>query len=506
MQNPAWNGRLVSVFALGALLSLGIVGCGTSETDFRNSSPARLAHAPNPDTTQTTDDAVPATSQDSVRVPEIEAIPPAAEPVWSVVSLTNPARLLQSETFMQDGEDAYVRQTIRAGETAKLDIGIIVDNSGSMEEEQQQLSTKLQALLSEVEFTDWRIAIVSTDSRDIPAKKNDWCTLIKKNEPNIDERFRQAVTLGTNGSGNEMGMRRMQDLMEYDCVPGAGKWYRPDSIIVFLVVSDEDNCSYDGRDCASDASNNSDFATQVIQGVGREPGVNSRIYGLFSNPLSPCQTAANDAKQYAAAVQATAGIHGDICASDYSPVLRQMSRDFALLATAEMDLVYEPIPETLALTIAGATVNTSNYTLNGSSLRFTGLEVMAGSKITIEYAWKLTAQTIFRLNNAAIDPKSVQVFVNDIGAGHEMWHLDSNKLIFASPPAYRDVITVNYRKPPTKARFKTKALGAIESKVAVGGKPLPANQWSLSRNGTLTLGIFPEDGELIEVHYLHAPK
>jgi hypothetical protein len=302
-----------------------------------------------------------------------------------------------------------------------------------------------------------------------------------------------------------MGLRRMQDLMQYDCVPGEGKWYRPDSIIVFLVVSDEDNCSYDGADCAGDASAAPEFADAVLRGVGREPGVNSRIYGLFSDPLAPCETAANDAKQYAAVVQGTAGIHGDICAADYSPVLRQMSRDFALLATAEMDLVYEPIPETLDLNIAGIDIADANYTLNGNRLRFTDLEVIAGSQITIEYAWKLTAQTIFRLSNAAIDPSSVQVFINDLGVGSEMWYLDGNKVIFTTPPAYRDIIMINYREPATINRFKTGISSALEAKVAISGQFLPAEQWSLSRNGTLTLGVYPGDGAVIEVHYLHVP-
>ena len=43
---------------------------------------------------------------------------------------------------------------------------MVIDNSGSMFEEQVLLSTRLNPLLEHIGDTDWQIAIATTDSRD----------------------------------------------------------------------------------------------------------------------------------------------------------------------------------------------------------------------------------------------------------------------------------------------------------------------------------------------------
>lgn len=480
---------------LGLWSLLFFVACG-SETKFGSSSPKA--------------DDPPAVDQDAKPKPTatpatVPGTPVSTEPpVWSLVNLPVQVRTEKLDKFLQDGIDAYVNQTLSAGESAKLDIGIIVDNSGSMEEEQTNLSTKLEALLSEVGFTDWRMAIVSTDPNDAPPTKPDWCTLLQKGDADLATRFRAAVSLGIKGSGNEQGLRRMSDLMTKECVPGGGQWYRPDSALVFLIVSDEDNCSNNGADCSDDPWGKPEFATKVLTDAGREPGVNSRIYGLVSDPLSPCSSAANQAVQYAAAIRSTQGVIGNICDTDYSAVLRRMSLDFAMLATHEFSLAHAPLPETLVVTINGERLGSSDYAIINNRVRVLGRDVVAGSEILVNYAWKLPESSMFALSSDSADPGTVSVKVNETVLQPAEWSLDGNRLTIQKVLYFRDVIEVSYfEQAVTTLRFSTEARNPVEAEVLVNGQKVGTELWHLSPNGTLVLEFVPPEGALVQLHYLH---
>ena len=57
-------------------------------------------------------------------------------------------------------------QNFEQGEWGMLDLLVVIDNSGSMTEEQANLSTKLQPLLSKIAKSNWQIAVVTTDPAD----------------------------------------------------------------------------------------------------------------------------------------------------------------------------------------------------------------------------------------------------------------------------------------------------------------------------------------------------
>ena len=84
-----------------------------------------------------------------------------------------------------------------------LDLLLVVDNSASMQKEQENLSGKLGALLSSIDELDWQIGVISTDNN-----KNCEMSLIRSSDANKDALFKKAVSLGTNGSGAEQGIRR----------------------------------------------------------------------------------------------------------------------------------------------------------------------------------------------------------------------------------------------------------------------------------------------------------
>lgn len=124
----------------------------------------------------------------------------------------------------------------------KLDIMVVIDNSSSMAEEQENLSTKLNPLLEEVADSDWQIAVVTTDPTDTCLR-----TLIKKGDANYYSKFRRAVTAGTGGTHIERGLLQAVRGLK-GC--SSGSWIRDDSALAILIVSDEDNCSVNGSKCA----------------------------------------------------------------------------------------------------------------------------------------------------------------------------------------------------------------------------------------------------------------
>lgn len=91
-----------------------------------------------------------------------------------------------------------------------LDILLVIDNSGSMSEEQKRLSEKLNPLLEHIDDTDWQIAIATTDSRDCIQK-----IITKDNQ----EEFEETVQgLGTEGAGDEQVVWKTIQSLKGNCL------------------------------------------------------------------------------------------------------------------------------------------------------------------------------------------------------------------------------------------------------------------------------------------------
>ena len=92
----------------------------------------------------------------------------------------------------------------------QLDILLVVDNSGSMRDEQENLASKLDSLLERVKDSDWQIAITSTDARDCidkiitPANKDEFSATVRG--------------LGIEGSGNEMAVWKIIQALQGNCI------------------------------------------------------------------------------------------------------------------------------------------------------------------------------------------------------------------------------------------------------------------------------------------------
>jgi len=213
-----------------------------------------------------------------------------------------------------------------------VDILLVVDNSLSMRQEQANLGSRLQALVSEVRHLNWRIAVTTTDARE-PCLRD----VITKGERNVDKRFMAAVNAGTSGSFRERGLLRAVEGLEGACRDQS--WLRRHSRLAVMFVSDEDNCSSQGQDCIDSPDAHSRFFMDYLATI-RRPILSARVYGLIwhpSTPQSQCTTGYNQAFTYADLIRRTRGAWGSICERDFEETLTGLSREILEFATAEIE-------------------------------------------------------------------------------------------------------------------------------------------------------------------------
>lgn len=195
--------------------------------------------------------------------------------------LTGMDPVVQSQTIL----------TVPQPPSGKVDILVVVDNSGSMQQEQEALAANFPRLIEELmapsnpdhnPVTDLHVGIVSTDLgaagfdlstcgggllgfeagddgrlRNTPSSAGDGCaasypTFLSRVRNQADyplaqmgQDFRCLATLGTRGCGFEQQIEAARKALVEHARPGGPNdgFLRPDSILAVLWVSDEEDCS-----------------------------------------------------------------------------------------------------------------------------------------------------------------------------------------------------------------------------------------------------------------------
>lgn len=404
-----------------------------------------------------------------------------------------------NDSFTQGGIGQSTTELFTQSEPDReLDILVVVDNSGSMNQEQTNLSTKLDPLLSYVSDADWKVSVVTTDPSQPCQVPNG---LIEKGDANASSKFANAVSAGTSGSGNEQGvLRSVQGLQ---ACTGVSPWVRSSSNIAILVVSDEDNCS-NGNGCGANPWGQPDFLTDYLATV-RVPGVNARVYGLFHIPGESCSTAYNVGNQYNALVNSTNGSAGSICSSDYTNTLAQISNDISDTLESTFTLSNTPTAGTLKVYVNNV-LRVSGYSLAGNTVEFTSNIPAAGSQIRFVYDFGSTpVRAEFDLSQVP-GLETLGVYINNVlqPTSAYSYSAGNNSIIFNNTPPYNASVLVSYRKflPALITDFDIVHTNASDVAVKVNGSILSANQYSYnSSNGIVSLTQAPIDGAAIIVDY-----
>jgi hypothetical protein len=249
-------------------------------------------------------------------------------------------------------------QTIES--TKKLDILWVIDNSGSMNDEQDALGSNFSAFIDEFiqKQVDFKMAITTTDtSRSylkgaiVPGSDTKLNAAMAQANPQkfIDD-FRALVNVGTSGSGKEKGLEATQGFME----KYGANFLRPDAYLAVVLISDEEDQSPLAVSSYTDYLKSFKSTNGLI-----------KMYSIVDvNNTNCCDYGVTTGSQrYKDASAQTSGIVSDIRGDFYRSLSGMGDTIISLLDS--FALAHIPLPGTLKVYVNEVLV--SNYTYDSTS-------------------------------------------------------------------------------------------------------------------------------------------
>ncbi|MCR9141235.1 MAG: hypothetical protein NXI24_03225 [bacterium] len=279
---------------------------------------------------------------------------------------------------------------------AKADFLWVVDNSGSMGQEQDAVAANAANFFDRMTQTglDFRIGVITTDSASL-----------KGGDFTDDKTTFQSNVTGLGGSGTESGIYFAEQALLGGGSLGTAGYPRTDSTLTVIMLSDEGDhyaCYTGGRrvsgsppctgGTAFDFTDNvfltNDVAVYSIIGLNAsgQPGTCSS--GVSGGPSAGSSNNADPSYYNLAA--ATGGSSSSICNTDYSPVLEAIAAQTAGKAS-EYVLQHAPVSSSISVSVDGASVPRNatdgfSYDAAGNSIVFAGGSLPApGAAIAVSY-------------------------------------------------------------------------------------------------------------------------
>ena len=404
-------------------------------------------------------------------------------------------KMFDQGSLGKNHEESFMQEQNRG----VVDILIVVDNSGSMRSEQENLSTKLNPLLQELTETDWQIGVVTTDDGD-PCMR----AVIKKGEADIAQRFQDAIQAGTSGSGTERGIG--QTLAGLKCQ--TPQWVRQGATLAVLIISDEDNCS---SGCSSSSGQLPiDLANYIKDDLGKTLGSQARVYGLIWHPDDlTCSSASRRGYQYAEAISLTDGTYGSICDADYTTTLQSISANIASIVKTQFMLIATPDMNSLVVEVmpmgSSSYMPWSGYTLSDKLITFSDIPPL-GSTVRMKYVSGKQGvhKSEFVLGESpAAGTVSVMVMEGSqmVQAPYTVDY-QGGKVTFQNPPPDFSSIKVMYRKDtPLLVQFSIGGK-AMDSSIKVYVNNASSSDYSYDKGmGYIKFNTPPVDNASIRVEF-----
>ncbi len=419
-----------------------------------------------------------------------------------------------AEIFLQGHDGDTITQEFDISAAGKLDLLLIIDNSGSMGEEQQELGENLKALTKHMDNVDWQIGILTTDECNLhnaarsmkPIRKDDTDALVN---------FEQTVKgLGTSGSRDEMGIKTVMQHLLGQCPTGNNSWIRKDSVLGVFFVSDEENeCDAACKDDKGVAWGPDELIS--LMNSLRKPG-ELKAYGLLWNRDVAGKGSHNPqcrrdagvetySQRYSKVIQAFNGIERSLCldnspvTNDYQPLLEVVSKDVSRVIRNEFDLKLDPVPGTIKVDIDGAL--TSDISIQGRKVT---LKNARGDQIKLKVEFRSGPVPRFDQVILAKPVAENTIDVTIDNKANSDFVLEGKKLYFPLRPLDRAQVKVNYRKDtPLLIQFPVGDIpveNAVKN-VSIRGKPVA--DWSYNASTrSIELAEPPPDNEELDLEYL----
>lgn len=215
----------------------------------------------------------------------------------------------------------------------EVDILLVIDNSCSMEDEQEKLSQGFEEFVRffEVAEVDYHIGVTTTDMfNDGPgamgqlARADNGVSIIDEDTDDADEVFEQLVQVGIEGAGIEQGLLAALSALRPPMSEGANDGFlREDALLTVIFVSDEEDASLGGV-------NSYINSLREVKGQRARDVFNaSALIGVDPETGEPseCGTVQQQAAagfRYHDVVQQTGGVVGSICEEEFNDIVEEM--------------------------------------------------------------------------------------------------------------------------------------------------------------------------------------
>lgn len=288
-----------------------------------------------------------------------------------------------------------VSESLTTRATNKIDILVVIDNSGSMDTERAALGSRLKSFLDPLAGLDWQLCVTTSDvggEQGQPIKFPNGSRVLKSTTANAEKEFLDAVTKVKSGSGDEEPVRAQVLAFRNpsaDC-------YRSDAALVSVSLTDEDERSTGGyskyrgdnqfRELRTD-----NLPSSVVEEVhatwGRQKVFTAHSIIIRSNDQAcfDMQASQNNNAYHGTRLEQLAlltdGKTGNICAADYAAQMTTLG-DHVRTTTAALTLACVPLAKptvTLPPAYAGTAITNS-----GDKLYFMP-ELPAGVTVSLSY-------------------------------------------------------------------------------------------------------------------------
>ena len=273
--------------------------------------------------------------------------------------------------------EQWYSQTWQQEEIPILDVLWVIDNSGSMNQFQTNLSTNISSFMHAFAATgaDYNMAVITTDSYTFG-------TILTPMTPNVEQALSGLVMTGVSGAGMEMGLEMSFMALSTATSAGpGGSFFRTDSTLIVIYVSDE-------PDWSSPWGSYTSFFDSI------KPTGRFIPYGVIADVPNGCQyTMFNGALRslspgygYWDIIDYYGGSWYSICAADWGVQLQGLAGEVTGRRMFQLDEP-DPIGETIEVTVNGQVTTDWEYDEVTNSVAFAeGHIPEAGQTITISYA------------------------------------------------------------------------------------------------------------------------
>jgi hypothetical protein len=331
-----------------------------------------------------------------------------------ISTFLNGSNLIVTGTTLVDKTDTFT-----GTELPKVDFVWVVDNSGSMAEEQSSVINNSLTFFNKLngKNLDFRLGVLATGNAGTRRAWELWGTgWVNKSDTNASTTFQSNVRIvGLGGSGSESGIYYAERSIGGGPSPiSPTVTPRVGAKLVFVILSDEGDhyqC-YTGGSFRGDSYSKTVNGRVIFQpcdgGVAFDPNNNlfktrgHRVYSIIglnsstgqagtcaTSPTSAA-TSNNRSTAYFDLARATGGSSSSICSTKYDDILENISTQSAA-ASSSYNLSRKPLSSSIIVKTNGVTINqdASNgwmYNSSSNSIVFSGSGwPAAGAKIEVSY-------------------------------------------------------------------------------------------------------------------------